>query len=65
MFGYLEQKLLGRSQKRWIFSNLIFSAVRNFKFHKGPLQNYGIFYFWILFNETSGTSADGHEKIIT
>jgi hypothetical protein len=31
MFGYVEQKLLGRSRKSF-FLNQIFSAVRNFKF---------------------------------
>jgi hypothetical protein len=32
MFGYVEQKLLGRSWKLF-FLNLMFSAVRNFKFY--------------------------------
>jgi hypothetical protein len=30
----------------------------------GPVKN-GVFYFWIFFSETLGTSVDGHEKIIT
>jgi hypothetical protein len=38
MFGYLEQKLLGRSRKSF-FLNLIFSAVRNFKFRHIFCQN--------------------------
>jgi hypothetical protein len=69
------------AKKVWCFLNLIFSAVRNFKFQYDPFINLkdisqrSISKFWglskmvyFIFGYLStklGTSVDGHEKVIT
>jgi hypothetical protein len=54
---------------RIISFHAIHSVIKKI-FHKGPVAangpvRNGIFYFWIVFNETWHMTVDGHEKIIT
>jgi hypothetical protein len=58
MFGCLEQKLLGRLRKSFVFLKSNFYVRENFKFQCDPFSNKkdvsqrSILYFWIFFNET-------------
>jgi hypothetical protein len=81
MFGYLEQKLLGRLWKSLVFLKSNFYVGENFKFQCDPFRNkkdvsqrssccqWGLseMAYFILgyFSTKLGTSVDGHEKIMT
>jgi hypothetical protein len=81
MFGYLEQKLLGRLCKSLAFLKSNFYVSDNFKFQWDPFSNkkdasqrsscrqWGLsemaYFIFGYFSTKLGTSVVGHEKIIT
>jgi hypothetical protein len=79
MFGYLEQNLLGRLWKSFVFLKSNFYVRENFKFQCDPFSNKKVvsqrsscqcglsemaYFIFGYFSTKLGTSVDGHEKII-
>jgi hypothetical protein len=80
MFGYLEQKLLGRLWKSLVFLKCNVYVSENFKFQCNPFSNkidvsqrsscrqWGLsemaYFIFGYFSTNLATSVDGHVKII-
>jgi hypothetical protein len=80
MFGYLEQKLLGRLRKSLVFHKYNFYVSENFKFQCAPFSNtkdvsqmsscrqWGLsemaYFIFGYFSTKLGAPVDGHEQIL-